>query len=42
MTIAELARRFTFEASPKNDMTPLFRGPTNPRGGKFVVQAHHV
>ncbi|KAI8050504.1 cytochrome P450 [Syncephalis plumigaleata] len=42
MTIAELARRFTFEASSKNDMTPLFRGPTNPKGGKFIVQAHRA
>ncbi|KAI9599258.1 cytochrome P450 [Syncephalis fuscata] len=38
VTLVELVRRFTFVASPKNDMAPLYRGPVSPRGRKFIVE----
>ncbi|KAI9592203.1 hypothetical protein BDF19DRAFT_452156 [Syncephalis fuscata] len=38
VTLVELVRRFTFVASPKNDMAPLYRDPVSPRGRKFVVE----
>ncbi|KAI9594634.1 cytochrome P450 [Syncephalis fuscata] len=38
LTLAGLARHFTFVSSPENDMRPFYQGPASPKGGVFVVQ----